>query len=427
MKRIAIIGGGIGGCSAAYFANKQIPNVKITIYDAKDRIGGRILTNKTNGFNLELGAAFFNQANKTILGLAKNSKLKLNRIEENKNFAIWNGSEFIFRSNKKAAINDLKLLTRYKLSVVRTLFLIREAKEKIAKLYQGEHKNPTDITELFNSEGLNKWVRKTFDELLVEKGISRTFIDEAITPITRIIYSQNTDLGGFAGISSLIGTYGEPHYNLTEGNCALPVYLAEASNAAIKLKQKVTSIEKTHEGFYRVSTETEATLFSGVIIAAPLEFADIELDGIIKPKNEPQEYQKVYTKAMKGTFNPKHFGVNDSTEPPAVILTTKDAHQITHYRIQKTEKAQSLITISSTEPLTETDFSGVFKTGPSPVLQHHWTAAYPKFKTITKLPPSRIDERLIYLNAIEAAVSSMETASLSALIATKILKAEIMK
>ena len=37
---VAIIGGGISGLSAAYFAAKELPETRITVYDASDRLGG---------------------------------------------------------------------------------------------------------------------------------------------------------------------------------------------------------------------------------------------------------------------------------------------------------------------------------------------------------------------------------------------------
>lgn len=37
---IAILGGGITGIAAAYYLTQRMPRAKITIYEAKDRLGG---------------------------------------------------------------------------------------------------------------------------------------------------------------------------------------------------------------------------------------------------------------------------------------------------------------------------------------------------------------------------------------------------
>ena len=50
---------------------------------------------------------------------------------------------------------------------------------------------------------------------------------------------------------------------------------------------------------------------------------------------EPQSYQTVYKMVMRGVFDPAYFGLKNSADVPAMVLTTKDADPITHYGIQK--------------------------------------------------------------------------------------------
>jgi hypothetical protein len=423
MKSLAIVGAGIGGCSAAYFAHKSFPSVNITLYDAQDRLGGRILSRNVAGASLEMGAAFFNGFNKTISSIVKAEHLNVKRVEERMDFGVWTGSELIFRSKKSSAVTDLKLLVKYKLNLVRTFLLIREAKRHVAKLYREELKNSGDMSVLFESACLDKWHKKPFDEILIERGISQAFIDEVVDPITRTIYTQNADLGGFAGISSLIGVYSGKTYSIAEGNSTLPVHLAEASNAAVKLGQKVSKIQKTSEDSYRVYSGNSKAVFDAVIIAAPLGLADIEFDGVSLPNWPIQPYRTVYRRVMQGVFDPNYF-LKNSADPPAIVLTTKDADPITQFSVQKTGNGESLVTVSSPEPIIDEAFNGVFKNDGVTVLEHCWKAAYPIFKPVTNLPPSRIDKRLLYVNAVEPSVSSMETSALSALNAVRMLGQE---
>ncbi len=46
MNRIVIVGGGIAGLSAAYYATKKIPNAQITLIESSDRWGGKIATDR---------------------------------------------------------------------------------------------------------------------------------------------------------------------------------------------------------------------------------------------------------------------------------------------------------------------------------------------------------------------------------------------
>jgi protoporphyrinogen/coproporphyrinogen III oxidase len=62
MKRIAIIGGGIAGLSAAYYLEKARQagaNLQWTLFEKSDRLGGVIQTERRNGFVLEAGPDSF--------------------------------------------------------------------------------------------------------------------------------------------------------------------------------------------------------------------------------------------------------------------------------------------------------------------------------------------------------------------------------
>jgi prenylcysteine oxidase/farnesylcysteine lyase len=326
----------------------------------------------------------------------------------------------IFRSNKNGLLNNLKIFSKYHSSVLKVLHLLTEAKKQLAEFYLQAQKGPAEIGSLFESTGLNKYYSKPFDAILTEAGVNQAFIDEAVSPITRTIYSQNADLSGFAGLASLIGVYGHPIYRFTEGNNTFPVRLVEASNAKVKQNQKITNIERTAEGSYRLSSETDSEIFDNIIIATPFELADIEFDEIKIPIWKPQQYQTMFTKVKLGIFNPTYFGVNNATDAPAIVLTTKKADPITHYSIHKTQNDQSIVTLTSTEPISDDLFDEILSKS-TPVLEHSWKATYPKFKPILKLPPTQLDNGLFYVNAVEPAVSSMETSALSALNCVKMI------
>ena len=63
MKRLVIVGGGIAGLAATYFAlekaKKISESISLKLLDEKDRLGGCILTEKVNGFVIEGGPDCF--------------------------------------------------------------------------------------------------------------------------------------------------------------------------------------------------------------------------------------------------------------------------------------------------------------------------------------------------------------------------------
>jgi hypothetical protein len=422
MVNLAVIGAGIGGCSATYFARKHLPYSKVTVYEMENRIGGRVFTFNGEEMKSEIGAAFFNPINKTVCDLVKEMNLKVKKLEESMDIAVWNGTQISFKSSQPMFYTMLKLFTKYKFSVPKLLLILREANGKIKKWYEKE--KSSEFWELFESVGLDKWYKMPFDQILVEMGIDRKFIDEIITPITRIIYSQNAELGGFAGLSSLLGVYGESMYTLKDGNNVLPRKLLEASDSKVELGSKVESIEKTSTGSFRVLAGENTSVFDAVIIAAPLEGADITFEGVANQKGQAREYQKIYIRLMKGHIDSRYFNLEYSTKLPSIILTSKEADPITRFSINESTKDESWVTVTSTEPICNDLLDDLFKNGRT-ILDHTWSAAYPVFKPTQKISSTCLDKGLLYLNAIESAASSLETSTFAALNSIKTIKEQL--
>ncbi len=422
MVNLAVIGAGIGGCSAAYFARKYLPYSKVTVYEMENRIGGRVFTFNGKEMKTEIGAAFFNPINRIVCDLVREMDLKIKKLEDPMDIAVWNGTQIIFKSGQPMFYTMLKMFTKYKLSVPKLLLILREANGKIRKWYEKEE--PAEFWELFENVGLDKWYKITFDQILVKMGIDRKFIDEIITPITRIIYSQNAELGGFAGLSSLLGVYGESMYSLKEGNNVLPRKLLEASDSKVELGCKVKSVEKTSKGSFRVLAGENTSVFDGVIVATPLEVADMTFEGVANQKGQTREYQKIYIRLMKGIIDSRYFNTESSTKLPSIILTSKEADPITRFSIKKSTKDDSWVTVTSTEPIGNDLLDDLFKNGKT-LLDHTWSAAYPVFKPIQKIPSTCLDKGLLYLNAIESAASSLESSTFAALNSIKTIKEQL--
>ena len=65
--KIAIVGGGISGLAAAWYARKKVPKAHITVYEASDRLGGWIQTKEIGEFSFELGPRTFQVARCPLL------------------------------------------------------------------------------------------------------------------------------------------------------------------------------------------------------------------------------------------------------------------------------------------------------------------------------------------------------------------------
>ena len=58
-KSIAVFGGGISGLSAAWQLQQQMPNARIVLYEASDRLGGFLQTEHVDGYLIETSADMF--------------------------------------------------------------------------------------------------------------------------------------------------------------------------------------------------------------------------------------------------------------------------------------------------------------------------------------------------------------------------------
>ena len=161
-----------------------------------------------------------------------------------------------------------------------------------------------------------------------------------------------------------------------------------------------------------------------MIVAAPLEVADITFEGVANQKQQVRKYQKIYIRLMKGTIDSRYFNLESSTKLPSIILTSKEADPITRFSITESTKDDSWVTVTSTEPISNNLLDELFKNGRT-ILDHTWSAAYPVFKPIQKIPSSCLEKGLLYLNAIESAASSLESSTFAALRSIKTIKEQL--
>lgn len=93
MDRIIIIGGGISGLSLAYLLQREKPSLDLILLEAEERLGGKIWTDRSEGFLCESGVnGFLNNKPKT---LELSAELSVTPLKSNdaarKRFILSNG------------------------------------------------------------------------------------------------------------------------------------------------------------------------------------------------------------------------------------------------------------------------------------------------------------------------------------------------
>ncbi|RJR18075.1 MAG: protoporphyrinogen oxidase [Nitrospiraceae bacterium] len=103
MKRIAIIGGGISGLTSAYLLLNRRPDLDVLVFEADDRPGGKIWTDRSNGFLCEKGPNGFLDNKPKTLQLCSN--LGLDPVRSNEN----SKKRFIFSEGRLKALPESPL------------------------------------------------------------------------------------------------------------------------------------------------------------------------------------------------------------------------------------------------------------------------------------------------------------------------------
>jgi oxygen-dependent protoporphyrinogen oxidase len=94
MKKIAIIGGGISGLTTAFLLLSKQPELEVTVFESDSRPGGKIWSEKVNGFLCEKGPNGFLDNKPKTLELCKSLGIEPVRSNENsKKRYIFSNSE----------------------------------------------------------------------------------------------------------------------------------------------------------------------------------------------------------------------------------------------------------------------------------------------------------------------------------------------
>src|SRR5690554_3741029 len=86
-RRIAVIGGGLAGLTAAYALEQR--GADIVVYEAEDRLGGRATTDMLDGLSVDPGAQLFGSMYDRFLGLVRSLGLGDRLVRVPGRDALW--------------------------------------------------------------------------------------------------------------------------------------------------------------------------------------------------------------------------------------------------------------------------------------------------------------------------------------------------
>ena len=236
--RIAIIGSGISGLSAAYFLGK---NHEVTIFEKSDRLGGHTHTHQLEletTAKVDSGFIVLNDKNyKNLMEFFKEIEIDLYKTEMsfsvNSKFLIWNSKEF-FNFSFLKNLKKIKLL----IDIMKFNYLAKNFK---------------------NKESIGKWL-KTYN-------FSNLFIESYLLPMTSAIWSSTSkgitkypaeSMNGFLNNHGLLNLYNRPQwYSVLGGSNTYIEKLLDLKIFDVKLNSKVKINRSDNKIFISNKGESE--------------------------------------------------------------------------------------------------------------------------------------------------------------------------
>ena len=219
ISRVAVIGGGIGGTSAAYFLKQKMSNnVEIDLIDDGDDLGGRLATVHVPGVDreYEIGGSIIHSSNKLMVNFMKMCRLK-KKFHPSSPLTIHKDGKIVFQEWGYPWLDAIRLGMRFGIqSSYKLGRFVDKLLSSFSSIYD-ELDNPDSyfktVKEMLQSmspEGkMMNLTRVTLTEELLSLDLNPLLIDGLATLATMSNYGQMPDsLHAFVGFVSLVGTGG---------------------------------------------------------------------------------------------------------------------------------------------------------------------------------------------------------------------------
>ncbi|KAK9719629.1 hypothetical protein K7432_004650 [Basidiobolus ranarum] len=423
-KKVGIIGAGIGGASTAYFLNElfqqQDVKVDITMFEAEDRVGGRVFSPTFTrpglpGIPLNMGASLFVSCNYNMMNLTKRFSLPIQE-DHGEYFSdsvtnLWNGKGFIWKESP---------FTRYgPENFVKLQGIIERMLVKFLKIYDS-NRIWTSVDGLFKSLQLDNLLKVSGYEYFVSQGLNKTFVREYLDFSTRANYARGiTEIHALAACIAAIPTTGVcDTHSVTSGNSALVKELATRSKAKVLLNHRVKAIFNLHGKYVVLSANGRIDTFDSLVVATPFQSA--KLFFLPRIRYPSVEYSQVQVTHVTGQLNPSYFNVTEASLPSNIYTTINEGKKTPFNSLYKIANYQPkkgiyMYHLHSTGKLDQSTISRIFSEKRETNVKVVWNA-YPRMSTrdVQQKFPVELSSGLYYLNTMEPFISTMETETISA-------------
>ncbi|XP_028399919.1 prenylcysteine oxidase-like [Dendronephthya gigantea] len=419
IPRVAIIGSGIGGSSAAHFVREILgEDAQISVFEKSGRVGGRLATVDISGETFESGGSIIHPRNLYMkkfveyLGLERNT-------DTDGIFSLYDGKDIVFSTSSWSWLTSLKLLWRYGFSLVKMDQVTKSLLNKFANIYtlqdKGEsfHSVPDLLQAMSGNEEFYRLTKITARKYLLEQGLSELLIDELVTAIMRINYGQSTEVNAFTGMVSLAGAESNlwsvkgGNWKVCEGLLNKSSVILNKNTQIIEIIKKSDTKEDGKPLYYLRSVESLInTPFDVVIVALPLDIAQ-NFIGCSECSNWPMQtelgqFQQTVATFVDGNLNDNTFKKDSSVigtmEKPEIFFSSI-GKQPSVYKGNDSGAEGNVWKVFSRKPLTDDQKHKLFSE--SKESKEVIWLAYPHYTPPEKFLSFVLDDGVFYVNTIE--------------------------
>ena len=423
---VAVVGGGIAGCSAAWFLRQALgEGASLTVYERDAQLGGRLATLDVGGTPVESGGTIIHETNRYLANFVDH--LALERVEPHQreegdadSVGVWDGRRFAFRTRNSALVTRLAAVLSFGvIAPLRLQRAVARGVEQWNQVYEHlERGTAFDSPSALCSElGLADLLHKDGRQWLADSGVRGRFVDQYATPVGRIMYGQDVSMNGLATSIALAGAgLAGSLFSVGGGNRRVCEGLVRDAGAMLQTGTEVAGVSREGAGFTVQLSEGRSVSHDVVVLATPAGPGALALSGVEPPESalRARPFQITWATFIKGTPRAEYFGLARAGDLPDTVLTVEDdTIPFSSLGLVATSTDGALVyKLFSRDPVAESLLDQLFCSRDA-LEQIRWEA-YPVLRPSNDLPPFRLADGLYWVNAMEFAVSTMETEAVAA-------------
>jgi oxygen-dependent protoporphyrinogen oxidase len=265
MAAVAIVGAGVAGLTAAYHLKRR--GIRVVVYEATDRTGGVVLTERRDGYLAELGPNSMSAPGPAVAELLTQLGLDASRVEAQRDAR----KRYIVRKSKLVPLptKPSQLLTTRLLSNGAKLAIFGEPMVEPGDSPM-EESVATFVRRRFNQEVLD-YVANPFVAGIFAGDPEQLSARHALPRLHDLEHTHGSVMKALRSRGSVPAP---GIISFANGLQEIPDALARELRSEIRFKAPVTQLRRGPKGWTVNAAFQAAELYDGVIYAAPAHCAD---------------------------------------------------------------------------------------------------------------------------------------------------------